>query len=545
MPKYVETMVGNSEDGTVFYKRPQTSQPDNSIAIIQGEPRDVVRYFDDAILIGRGSDCDLCVENDAGISRRHVRIERFGKKFRVINLEPRNITCLKNKKVKQSARIKSGDTVKIGETVLQVTIGGTKVRRPVRKGLASRRIKTVIYALTAILAAVFLLKLILPNPDAEVSQWIDKGIKEYNLKNYDRSLALFKRALEKDRENAAAQKYETLLENRKNLNKNLREGKNLFDKERFHAAVQCFQNVLKIDSDNTEAAEYLTMCQQQINAINRTLRQAGSDTENKVKQHLAQAESLVNYQPSADTQTEIEKVRKMLEQAKIEIENAVKIFQATDHLLRKAKNKDPDNTTPKEEIDKLKSLKTRSDSLYEVIQSKLDEYEKQAGNIETSVAEVKALYDTFHKYFYKQKKLYPALKVLEEILQLNVACSATEGAKEHLPKVKAILTQKVKPLYAKGSASYNKGKFISAARYLQKVVTIYPEYKKAAGMLKRCEIKLNVKAKQYFEDGLVDKGIGLIDSARKRWKKVLEVMPVKTNVYYKKAKDELRKSKGR
>jgi diguanylate cyclase (GGDEF)-like protein len=76
----------------------------------------------DAVLIGRGSDCDITVDLDS-VSRRHAQIERRGAAIMVSDLGSTNGTYVNEKQVQERA-LADGDHVKIGNAIFKFLSGG-------------------------------------------------------------------------------------------------------------------------------------------------------------------------------------------------------------------------------------------------------------------------------------------------------------------------------------------------------------------------------------------------------------------------------------
>lgn len=76
--------------------------------------------FEEAeVLIGRGSDCHVLLEN-AGVSRNHAKLLRNHGEIKVIDLESGNGTFVNGKQVTEAV-LTSGDTLRIGKFSLYVT----------------------------------------------------------------------------------------------------------------------------------------------------------------------------------------------------------------------------------------------------------------------------------------------------------------------------------------------------------------------------------------------------------------------------------------
>jgi len=71
----------------------------------------------DVYYVGRSSDVDIPL-SDMKVSRKHIKIERRGNRYRVVDLGSRNGTFLNGKRVRM-ALLSDGDQIRIGFTVLQ------------------------------------------------------------------------------------------------------------------------------------------------------------------------------------------------------------------------------------------------------------------------------------------------------------------------------------------------------------------------------------------------------------------------------------------
>ncbi|MGF7398482.1 FHA domain-containing protein [Thermoanaerobacterium thermosaccharolyticum] len=63
--------------------------------------------------IGRAYDCDIVVENPY-VSSKHAMIRKKGKKFVIQDLNSTNGTFVNGKRVKNMARIKNNDVIRLG-----------------------------------------------------------------------------------------------------------------------------------------------------------------------------------------------------------------------------------------------------------------------------------------------------------------------------------------------------------------------------------------------------------------------------------------------
>jgi pSer/pThr/pTyr-binding forkhead associated (FHA) protein len=77
-----------------------------------------VELPDGLVVIGRHHDSDVVLE-DKSASRQHCTIQSFGGSYILCDLDSRNGTHIKNKRI-DKAIIKFGDAFLIGKTILQI-----------------------------------------------------------------------------------------------------------------------------------------------------------------------------------------------------------------------------------------------------------------------------------------------------------------------------------------------------------------------------------------------------------------------------------------
>jgi len=121
-------MAGNEEGKTrithVRKAGEASDEPACPVLIYPGGP-DLGRRFPpdgDALMIGRGSDCDITVDLDS-VSRRHAQIERRGAAIMVADLGSTNGTYVNATQVQERA-LADGDQVKIGNAIFKFLSGG-------------------------------------------------------------------------------------------------------------------------------------------------------------------------------------------------------------------------------------------------------------------------------------------------------------------------------------------------------------------------------------------------------------------------------------
>ena len=72
----------------------------------------------DVTIIGRGHDCDLIIDGDRYASRHHARVERAGDRWNLVDQESRNGTSVGGRKMVGPHRLRDGDEIQIGDTIL-------------------------------------------------------------------------------------------------------------------------------------------------------------------------------------------------------------------------------------------------------------------------------------------------------------------------------------------------------------------------------------------------------------------------------------------
>ena len=123
--------------------------------------------------------------------------------------------------------------------------------------------------------------------------------------------------------------------------------------------------------------------------------------------------------------------------------------------------------------------------------------------------------------------------------ELGVDAPELYEAQKKISEVQQLLAKTVEEDYQKGMKYYKQQKYGDAAKYLQQVADIFPEYKDAKETLTKAVGSAEEDVKKLYQEGLVYEGIGQMDKARRKWEAVLKAMPIETNEYHQKAKRKL------
>jgi pSer/pThr/pTyr-binding forkhead associated (FHA) protein len=89
------------------------------LEVVEGPDKGRVVTLDDAIVIGRGADADLTLD-DPRASRRHARVRRSGSGALVEDLGSRNGTFVNDDQVESPTVVTAGDELLVGVTVLEL-----------------------------------------------------------------------------------------------------------------------------------------------------------------------------------------------------------------------------------------------------------------------------------------------------------------------------------------------------------------------------------------------------------------------------------------
>jgi len=511
-----EDKTAIAHDQTMFFQRPAASGQANRITITEGEPHRKVCRFGDSIVIGRSSKCQLTIENDPYVSREHARIERHGKKkYRLINIESKNSTLLNGKEITKPAIIKSGAKVKIGDTTLKVDLDGSKVVAD-NTGVMSGKTKIALSILAVLIGAVLVLKMI-PSTSPDVQVYLEKGNQLFKQEQYEDAKLKFQQVLDIDNENeeADAKKKECeakIIEQdkRNKIEQFLGDGQKCFENRDYPCALEAFENVLKLDTKNLTAIQKAGECKAKI--------------EEKKKQNT---EQIANWLNTAEKLTEslkqneltdletLKEAHRHLDKAKNDVNEAIR-------LCDQIKNLAGDDTCRK------------ADDILENIQKTGKEINEQKQRLE----EVLSLYEKA-KDFSDRDDHYNALKVLEQLVKMNVACVQSINARKFIPRLKQMLIASVKSDYNKGRKHFKNKKYSKAIAYLHKVYLVYPEYSDIKNLYDDTIRKLEPIAQKLIAEGNVYEGIGKMDEARKKWNKALQIIPIETDELHQEAKRKL------
>jgi pSer/pThr/pTyr-binding forkhead associated (FHA) protein len=102
-----------------FADQRQAASARSTVRIIDGPSGPSSYPIGDSALIGRDADSDIRLE-DGAASAKHARLDRQGRHWVIEDLDSSNGTFIDGRRISGKRRLKPGDRIKIGRTVLTV-----------------------------------------------------------------------------------------------------------------------------------------------------------------------------------------------------------------------------------------------------------------------------------------------------------------------------------------------------------------------------------------------------------------------------------------
>lgn len=162
--------------------------------------------------------------------------------------------------------------------------------------------------------------------------------------------------------------------------------------------------------------------------------------------------------------------------------------------------------------------------------------------------------DRYRKEVARGKSLYDKAQALELEGEYQDALAAYRvHANSHFPDpdgLRAIsqrqilsitkkIDSKVEDFLHAAEAAYGVGNYREALEDVAKAKKINPKHERAAELNGKYRRELNTKLREIYEEAVISEGLGQIDEAKGRWKKILET-DTADGEYYKKAKHKMR-----
>ena len=112
--------------------------------------------------------------------------------------------------------------------------------------------------------------------------------------------------------------------------------------------------------------------------------------------------------------------------------------------------------------------------------------------------------------------------------------------KRGIASVQKDRVEKVRQFKMQSEIAYGRNKLNESVVLLQKALRISPQDSQVYAKLKKRSRELNLKMKNYYQESILEEGMGNLLKAKNRWKRILEE-DIKGNPYFNKAKIKLRR----
>lgn len=470
-------------DHTEFRARPTFSgKGENAVEVLSGPGQGVIHRFQAQLLVGRAARCDLVID-DATVSREHLRIDGRGGRWLAVSCNAKN-PALKNGVPFQTTPIATGDTLTLGPARLRLVLSkpqaGLALPPRLRLLLGDKK------RLAATGIGIFLLLLLLfflsrPSTTPQEAVVADDWAKQ---------------RAQKDTE--FMNRVSTLLI----------QARRLHDEGRDDQALTRLDSLLAIDAGNGEALRLKSEIQagmEKRTAEDKSRREQATQALERAKPHVQRAERLLAADDAAGARAAAQaalaqapdaaEVRQILE--------AIDAREAEDR--RKAAEKAQAATARRQELTGL--------------------YDEAAADLADDA-------------------LYKALTLYRRLGEEEATEPARAAARKKAAEIQDALVKRVMPDFTAGQKLYNQKKYAEAYALWAKVLEVYPEAKETKAKVAELTPMLEAEAKRLYEEGLVYEGLGDRQTARARFNAVLETMPLKGNLYYRRAADKLGMSPG-
>lgn len=486
------------DDGT-FIEEDMTIVPDQEsgacISVRSGRDEGSSISLHKKIIIGRAETCDLIL-TDSAISRNHIEVLRDGETYFFKNLSPGNeVSC--NGKIKERGTLDDGDTLKVGNTELVVSLrsdsrGGSKIRRK------KKLIYYIGFSILLILLLVVLVSLFRGRRDnlAREGKALDDHVVE-------------KQITQKQGDGSSPTNPDEL-DRKKQLSLLIKEAEMLAATGLYDKAINRLEVYLKIVPDD------------------KAILKAMDDYRGKLA---------VEEKKKADLIAEDNEYKKKAE---------TDLAKASEFLMRK------DYINTNEVLNKLSENKTSFPSSpeifkkIEVIRSKVKEGQEKQGNIQeqekrnfqTAYEEMKYSFDLGEKA-YNEKKYSQAKKAWEKVAASTLDIAERTQAIAQLKKLDELFKEKTEENYNKGLSAHKSKDYKNALRYWSNVIQMYPDFKGVKTDYDAILVIQVEKSRHFYQTGLVYEGLNNLENAFSNWQKALDELPVESSEYNRKASAKL------
>jgi tetratricopeptide (TPR) repeat protein len=458
-------------------RQPMHKEKRALLEVIEGPSKGRALAFDDRILVGRQTDCDLVIE-DKTVSRQHLRIERTGKKLVATALNKNNPVLLGPKAI-SSAPLKDGDVLRIGESALRVSMGAATVKDADKGAGKPNKVRMAIYVLLLVLALGILIVAVLPSKMESPSQSVVDQERDKLVRIQDAAL-------------------------KREISVHLTNGKQFLERRDYVQAQSRFKRVLELAPDNAEAQSLLAEVEAHIQ----------KDEERKLQAEQRAREIR-------------EKLSPLFTEANVLF--ATKDYAKAREILLQAQELAPDNP----DVNKLLA------EVEQALEEQRAQQEEQAAQQEKALTKVKHSYAKAMQ-FRDEKQLYRALREFLYLLSLDVESEETDAARRLVPELEQQLLEMTRKDFTLGEELLAKDNPTEALQAWRAVLDVYPDHKDAKARIERLMPAIAQKGKELYQEGLVYEDLGQAEMAVKKWLEAVDTLTIVTgDEYLGKAKKKL------
>lgn len=465
-------------DRTEFRPRPAFSgKGPNAVEILEGPGQGAIHRFESRLLVGRASRCDLVID-DPTVSREHLSLEGRGGRWQAVSRNPKN-PALKGGIPFQAGTLATGDTLTVGPARLRFVLAKPKGGLALPPGLA-RLLGQKRFLVGAGLGVFVLLlaSFFLSRPATSPQEAVVAGERD---------------KLQAVQDSEYMRKVSTLLIQARRLHDEGRDGE----------ALARLDSLLAIDAENGEALRLkadIQAGQEKRAAEDKGRREQADRALERARPHLQKAERLLAAGDAAGA-------RAAAQGALAEAPDAVDVRQLLDKIdAREASDQ-------RQATQKAQAATARRQELTGL-------YDEAAADLADDA-------------------LYKALTLYRRLGEEEATEPARAAARKKTAEIQDALVKRIMPDFSAGQKLYNQKKYAEAYALWVKVLEVYPEAKETKAKVAELTPMLEAEAKRLYEEGLVYEGLGDRAMAKARWRAVLETMPRKDDVFYRRAADKL------
>lgn len=472
-----------SPERTQFRPRPTfVGEGPNAVEVVEGPGQGTIRRFGNRVIIGRSSRCDLVLD-DPTISREHLLIEFRDGRFKAVNQNPNN-TTLRNGAAIQTAVVATGDILTVGPARLRLALSGPGASVPGAGILARLTGNPKLLAVAGVIVFLVITAVfLLSSPGKAPQDAVVEG----------------ERAKERAIDDAEYMRRVMTL---------LVQARRLADEGQDEQALARLAALLEIDSGNEEARK-----------LEATLRGRMEARAAEARQREAQAQAVRD------------KVLPLVQEAR-------ELLAAGDtagarQVLPQAGDVGADLPEVREV---LADIESREQAARREVEERKKAQAAERGHLV-------ALYDEAEAALAADAP-YRALVAYRRLAEEETDPGRAAAVKKKAAEIQDALVKRIMPDFTLGQKLYSQKKYGEAFKVWTKVLEVYPDAKETKARVAELTPMLEAEAKRLYEEGLVYDGLGDRETAKARWRAVLETMPLQDNEYYRKAAAKLALSPG-